>query len=96
MSPQHGVLLQDPDNGGSDVLYRARYFVETIGGGVRIMRGCQHDTYFHIVFDQHEVVFSNGMASASLYLGPITRQRISAPARRKMLPDHFDALRITH
>jgi hypothetical protein len=96
VSSQHGVLLQDPNNGGSDVLYRARYFVETIGGDVRIMRGCRRDTYFHILLDQHEVVFSNGMASASLYLGPIARQRISAPARRKMLPDHLDALWTTH
>jgi len=84
VSPQHGVLLRDPKFGGSDILYRARHLAEMQGGGARIMRGRQQVTYFHILFDQHEVVFSNGIPSESLYPGLMALKSLSAPAQAEI------------
>ncbi len=37
-------------------------------------------TYFHMLFDQHEIVFAEGCASESLLLGQMARERLGAEA----------------
>ena len=37
-------------------------------------------TYYHILFDRHEVILANGMPSESLYMGDQARQFISRRA----------------
>ena len=46
-----------------DVLMEARYFVD--GTTVRIVRNQPFVEYFHIMFDQHELIWSNGVLSES-------------------------------
>ena len=40
--------------------------------------------YFHFLFDRHEVVYSNGAETESLYTGPEALKSISAEARAEI------------
>lgn len=85
VSPQHGVLLRDPNCGNSDILWRARHLSKMEGGAARIMQGCKQVTYYHILFDQHELVFSNGIPSESFYPGPMAYQALSFGAQTELI-----------
>lgn len=67
VSPQHGLLLRHDE---TELFVRARHLARLPGGAVRSMAGCRRVTYFHILFERHEVVFSNGLASESFFPGP--------------------------
>lgn len=41
--------------------------------------------YFHILFDQHEIVFSNGAPTESLFTGPGALKAVSKAAREEIL-----------
>ncbi len=84
VSPQHGVLLRAPDSGGAQHLWRARHLADMAGGGARVMKGCKRIVYYHMLFDQHELVFSNGLISESLYPGPISYQSLSSAAQAEL------------
>lgn len=50
-------------------------------------------TYFHLVFDQHEVVFAEGIAAESLFLGENALESLTPEAREELLtlfPDAAD------
>ncbi len=78
VSPQHGVLLP-----GSDILVRATHLHRFVGG-TRVALGKQEVTYFHMMFERHQIVFSNGSASESLYPGPMALQAMNAEARAEI------------
>jgi len=42
-------------------------------------------TYFHILFDQHEIIFAEGAPTESLFTGPEALKAISPDARREIL-----------
>lgn len=42
-------------------------------------------TYWHILFDRHEIVFADGAASESLYLGPQAQKNIGTSAVSEIL-----------
>lgn len=42
-------------------------------------------TYFHLVFDQHEIIFAEGAATESLFTGPEAMRAVSAEAREELL-----------
>lgn len=84
VSPQHGVLLHDKDRGGDEVLYRAVHLARLAGGGARTRAGCRSVTYIHLLFEQHEVIFSNGLASESLYPGPMALRGLDTMARQEV------------
>lgn len=42
-------------------------------------------TYFHLLFDQHELVISNGAATKSLYVGPHALMAVPEAAREEIL-----------
>jgi hypothetical protein len=42
-------------------------------------------TYVHILFDRHELVWSNGAVTESLYLGEQAMQSVDAAARDEIL-----------
>ncbi len=70
VSPQHGILTASNDGGSDQHLIRAIHLSRLNGGKVRVMRGTRKVTYVHMLFDAHQVVFSNGVASESFYPGP--------------------------
>ncbi|MCH2067492.1 Hint domain-containing protein [Shimia sp.] len=78
VSPQHGVLLP-----GSDILVRATHLHRFVSG-TRVALGKQELTYFHLMFERHQIVFSNGSPSESLYPGPMALQAMNAEARAEI------------
>lgn len=78
VSPQHRILVNskiaqrlfDSD----EVLIPAKKLVGA--PGISVAREVRHVTYWHILFDRHEIVFSNGAPTESLFLGPMTVEAI--------------------
>ncbi len=87
VSPQHRVLVSSAIAKRmfdcQDVLLPAKKLLPLSGvdvlddpsGGVQ---------YHHILFDQHEIIWSNGTPTESLFLGPLTMQAISPEARQEI------------
>ncbi len=71
VSPQHRVLVRDPLAellfGDTEVLVAAKDLVN--GQTVAVVEGGQVD-YVHILFDRHQVVWSEGLATESFLPGP--------------------------
>jgi hypothetical protein len=67
VSPQHGVLLRHERD---EVMVRAKHLAQLRGGSVRIKKGSRGVTYCHLLFERHEVIFSNGLLSESFFPGP--------------------------
>lgn len=80
VSPQHGVLLSDRDWSGQECLYRAKHLADVPGVAARVMAGCRGVTYFHLLFEAHQVVFSNGLPSESFYPGAQSLKTLSPEA----------------
>lgn len=79
VSPLHRILIRnihaDLLFGSSEVLIAARDLID--GRAVRSMPGGQV-AYYHILFDDHHVVWSNGLATESFLPGPQTRSCFEA------------------
>ena len=85
VSPQHRMLFQGYQAellfGDSEVLVAATHLVDgldvttEVGGEV---------TYFHMMFDQHEIVYAEGAASESFHPGEIGLSAVSDPAREEL------------
>ena len=73
VSPQHRILIRDSMAellfGEPDVLVAAKHLVND--NSVRVCEGGDV-TYVHILFDRHQVVFSEGLATESFLPGPQT------------------------
>jgi hypothetical protein len=71
VSPQHRVLMRDPLAallfGEEEVLVKARDLVN--GSTIRHVEGGTV-TYHHILFDRHQVVYSEGLPTESFHPGP--------------------------
>ena len=52
--------------------------------GVDLLSDCKSLSYFHILFDKHEIVFANGTPSESLHLGPQAINSISNEALEEL------------
>lgn len=73
VSPQHRILLRSRVAqkifGAREVLVAAKQLLQI--DGIDICRDIEAGIdYFHMLFDQHEVVFANGAETESLYTGP--------------------------
>ncbi len=87
VSPQHGVVA------GEAHLMRAKHLTDMPKSKVRIAHGKRQVTYIHIFFDHHQVVFSNGVASESLYPGKQALGSFESTARAELFslfPDLAD------
>jgi len=82
VSPQHGVLL---DLDGEERLVRATHLARLKGGAARVMQGLRAVTYVHILFDDHQIVFSNGAPSESFFPGPFALGTLEAKVRQEIL-----------
>ncbi|GAB5445998.1 Hint domain-containing protein [Gymnodinialimonas sp.] len=81
VSPQHRILVQsriaERMFGPGGVLVPAVKLLP-LPGVTRM--GPAPVTYYHLLFDRHEIVFSEGSATESLYLGPMARETLGADA----------------
>ena len=80
VSPQHRVLVTDPE--GHESLVPAKSLIDC--RGVRVMRGKRRITYFHLVFDRHEIILSDGVFTESFFPGPMALSAISQSARAEV------------
>lgn len=87
LSPQHRVLINSKIarnlSGANEVLVAVKQLL--LIDGVEQLQKFQDVEYFHMMFDHHEVVVSNGLASESLFTGPIALASVSNEAREEML-----------
>ncbi len=86
VSQQHRILLRSPVTkrmfGCEEVLVSAKKLIGF--PGIELASGESSTHYFHLLFDQHQIVFAEGAASESLLLGPIALKNIGARARSEI------------
>ncbi|MDP0929620.1 Hint domain-containing protein [Paracoccus onubensis] len=82
VSPQHRILVRSKIAqrmfGTTEVLVAAKQLCQL--DGIDIADDVSEVEYFHFLFDQHEVVYSNGAESESLYTGPEALKSVGAAA----------------
>lgn len=71
LSPQHRILLTgwrvELFFGDIEVLVAIKQLLTW--PGVSVVSDCDDVSYYHLMFDQHEIVHANGMPAESFYLG---------------------------
>lgn len=87
VSPQHRCLLRsriaERMTGGPEVLAAAKHLVGA--PGITIEEESREVTYMHILFDRHELVWSNGAVTESFYLGEQALDSIDREQREEIL-----------
>jgi hypothetical protein len=87
LSQQHRLLVSgwraELLFGESEVLVAARHLID---GAMVTLAHTQTDvTYVHLMFDDHEVVFANGIEAESFLPGPQAISALNAPLRAEIL-----------
>lgn len=87
LSPQHRVLLRNNIAqelfGDSELLVAVKHLLSL--PGIRVVTPKDGITYWHILFDRHQIVMSNGAWTESLFTGPYAMSCLSEEARREIL-----------
>lgn len=85
VSPQHRILLR------SKIALRMFGVSEILVPAVKLtaLEGVDATdpdevTYFHLLFDHHEIVFANGHPAESLFIGPLAMDGLSEPSRAEI------------
>jgi len=86
VSPQHRILLSDWRAevmlGSHEVLVKAR---DLANGGTIYRREGGTVEYFHILFDNHEIIFSDGIPSESLHINKSTLDSMADESRAEII-----------
>ncbi len=86
VSPQHRVLVKSnvAKNmfGDSEVLVAAKQLLAM--DGIEVCEDTDGVDYYHFMFEGHEVVFSNGAPTESLYTGPQALKTLTPEAREEI------------
>lgn len=86
VSPQHRILVRsviaERMFGDSEILVAAKHLVGL--PGIDVMQPRDGVTYWHMLFDGHEVVMSDGAWSESLFTGPQAMEAVGPAARREI------------
>ncbi|MDO5643123.1 MAG: Hint domain-containing protein [Paracoccus sp. (in: a-proteobacteria)] len=86
VSPQHRCLVRSRIAqkmfGTDEVLVAAKQLCQI--DGIDIAHDLTEVEYFHFLFDQHEIVFSNGAETESLYTGPEALKALGRAARQEI------------
>lgn len=86
VSPQHRVLVRsnvaERMFGENEVLVPAKLLLDY--PGVSVDEDCAGVTYWHFLFDAHQIVFSDGMPTESLFTGPEAIKSVSKEAREEI------------
>lgn len=100
VSRQHRILIRsriaERVTGDTEVLVAA--IKMTALPGIFVDTEVQEVTYFHTLFENHEIIFAEGAATESLFTGPEALKAVSAAAReeiRTLFPDLDISARIT-
>lgn len=87
VSRQHRILASSPICermfGTREVLVPAIRLTDL--PGIFIEEDGASVSYFHLLFDRHEVIFAEGAAAESLFLGPHVLEGLSPEARKELL-----------
>lgn len=87
VSPQHRILVRNPyphkEFGTSEFLVAAKKLLAL--PGFEIVHSDIGVEYFHVLFDEHQIIFSNGAPTESLYTGPEALKAVSPEARNEIL-----------
>lgn len=87
VSPQHRILVRSRIAHrlfeDAEILVAAKHLTGL--PGIDVIVPPDGVTYFHLLFDQHEIVLSNGAWTESLYTGRQALQMVSNAARREIL-----------
>ena len=87
VSPQHRILVRSKIAqrmfGAAEVLVAAKQLV--LLDGIDVAEDLAEVEYFHLLFDRHEVVISNGAETESLYTGPQALRSVGPAARQEIL-----------
>ncbi len=83
VSPQHRVLVKSKIAkkmfNEEEVLIPANKLLAI--DGIEIDEGIENVTYYHILFDRHEIIYSNDAPTESLFTGPEALKAVSPEAR---------------
>lgn len=87
LSPQHRILMRSKIAqrifGVSEVLIAAKKMLGM--PGISVAMDAKYVTYWHFLFDQHEIVFSEGAATESFFVGPMALDGLESEARSEIL-----------
>ncbi|MFN3276691.1 MAG: Hint domain-containing protein [Paracoccus sp. (in: a-proteobacteria)] len=87
VSPQHRVLVRSQIAhrmfGQDEVLVAAKHLVGT--GGITVVADAAGVDYWHFMFDSHQVVYSEGATTESLFTGPEALKAVSEEGRRELM-----------
>ena len=83
VSQQHAFLMRAE---GGERLMRVKHVRERYGGQVaHIARNCREITYYHLMFDRHQLVRAEGSPAESFYPGPLALRGLDDEARAELL-----------
>jgi len=86
VSPQHRVLVRATVAarmfGEAEVLVAAKHLLAL--DGIEIAEDLAEVTYWHLLFDTHQLVFSDGAVTESLFTGPEALKTVGAAARAEI------------
>lgn len=87
VSPQHRILVQSSIVkrmfSVGEVLVAAKHLLDL--DEVEIVQDEDEVEYFHLLFDQHEIIYANGAPTESLFTGPVAMQSLGPEARADVL-----------
>ncbi len=87
ISPNHRILLRsriaDRMFGASEVLVPAKRLVGA--PGIEFDRDSEMITYYHILFERHEIIYSNGIETESLFIGTEALSSVDKEAREEIM-----------
>ena len=87
VSPQHRILVRSHIAqrmfGVDEVLIAAKQLL--LLDGIDYVTDCDEVEYFHLLFERHEVIYSNGAATESLFTGPEALKAVDPAARAEIL-----------
>jgi len=87
VSPQHRILLTDWRAdllfGTSEVLVAAKHLVND--NDIRVATDMKNFEYFHILFDTHQTIFSEGLPTESFHPGDMAMRSLSEESRAEVL-----------
>jgi hypothetical protein len=87
VSPQHRMLVKSRIAerlfGETEVLVAAKHLLQI--DGIDVDTESDSVTYYHFLFDRHQIVEANGAESESLYTGPSALKAVDPEARQEIL-----------
>jgi hypothetical protein len=86
VSPQHRIMIASKVTermfGDTEVLVAAKQLLAI--DGVDIADDLEDVTYFHVLFDQHEIIYADQVPTESLYLGEEAQKSLSPEGREEV------------